>query len=274
MEGKSQLTGSIVTYKNEPAQLRRAIDSVLNSSFFNLLYIVDNSENECLRDLFTDNKIEYIKNISNIGFGAAHNIAIKRSISSGAKYHLILNPDVSFEPWIIGKILNYMNQNPEIGLLMPEILYPDGRIQYLPKLLPSPFQLIKRRIAGKSSLLKNWTNSYEMRHVPAKNIYEAPIISGCFSFCRIEAFLKAGVYDDQFFMYFEDFDLSRRIHRYFKTVYFPLVSVYHEYERGAQYNKRLLFIFLNSAMKYFNKWGWFFDNERVAINKATLKKIK
>jgi GT2 family glycosyltransferase len=83
-----------------------------------------------------------------------------------------------------------------------------------------------------------------------------------------------GFYDERFFMYFEDFDLSRRINKLYKTVYYSDVHVFHEYERGAQKSLILFKIFIQSAIKYFNKWGWFFDNERRAINKATLKNLK
>ena len=75
-------------------------------------------------------------------------------------------------------------------------------------------------------------------------------------------------------MYFEDFDISRRVHKHFKTIYYPNVFVYHGYERGAQKSWRLFKIFLSSFVKYFNKWGWIADSERVVVNKLTLSKVK
>ena len=74
-------------------------------------------------------------------------------------------------------------------------------------------------------------------------------------------------------MYFEDWDLSRRMHQYYKTVYFPKVSVYHEYESGANKNKKLFMIFIKSGIYYFNKWGWIFDKERIIINKKALNQF-
>jgi GT2 family glycosyltransferase len=82
------------------------------------------------------------------------------------------------------------------------------------------------------------------------------------------------MYDDTFFMYFEDWDLSRRIHQYYKTIYFPLVSVYHAYDSGANRSSRLFKIFINSGVTYFNKWGWFFDGERKKTNKHALSQFK
>ena len=74
-------------------------------------------------------------------------------------------------------------------------------------------------------------------------------------------------------MYFEDFDISRRALKYGKNVYFPLVSVIHGYEKGANKNFKLTKIFINSAIAYYNKWGWFFDKTRAATNNYILKKL-
>src|SRR5690606_26243677 len=98
--------------------------------------------------------------------------------------------------------------------------------------------------------------------------------SGCFTLLNLEAVKEVGGYDDRFFMYFEDFDLSRRMHKKYKTIYFPDVSVYHGYEGGANKNFRLFKIFIKSMIAYFNKWGWFFDKERKEINKRTLEQFK
>ena len=79
-----------------------------------------------------------------------------------------------------------------------------------------------------------------------------------------------GIFDDKFFMYFEDWDLSRRMHLHYKTLYYPIVSVYHGYDSGANKNLKLFKIFIKSAIHYFNKWGWFFDSQRNKVNKAVL----
>jgi GT2 family glycosyltransferase len=75
-------------------------------------------------------------------------------------------------------------------------------------------------------------------------------------------------------MYFEDWDLSRRMHKKYNTIYFPKVSIYHGYESGANKSISLFITFIKSAIRYFNKWGWFVDRERVAINKAALSQFK
>ena len=75
-------------------------------------------------------------------------------------------------------------------------------------------------------------------------------------------------------MYFEDADLSRRIHNRYRTVFYPYAEIYHDYDKESYRNRRLLWIHLMSAVKYFNKWGWFFDKERGKINRKTMDALR
>ncbi len=89
-------------------------------------------------------------------------------------------------------------------------------------------------------------------------------------FVRTTVFEKVGGFDERFFMYAEDVDLSRRIHRNYKTIFYPKVSITHEYEKGSYTNYKLLKYHITSLFKYFCKWGWFFDKERRDINQLAV----
>jgi GT2 family glycosyltransferase len=271
---KTKITACIVLYINDLTMLREAIDSFLNTALNVKLYLVDNSPTDKLKILVSDYRIEYIHNPSNPGFGAAHNIAIKKAIELGSKYHFVINPDIYFEGDAVSPMIEYMENDASIGMMMPQILNVDGSIQNLPKLLPSPLSILKRKIKKPAKAHKNFINQYELREVPKDAIYNAPVLSGCFTLLNLDAVKKVGMYDDTFFMYFEDWDLSRRIHQQYKTIYFPKVSVVHEYESGANKNPKLFKIFVNSAITYFNKWGWFFDSDRNKINKEALSQFR
>lgn len=264
---------SIVTYNSRYLDLKPTLESIMKLSISYTLFIVDNSPTDILRNELRNYDHEYIYNNSNLGFGAAHNIAIKKAQELGIKYHFIINPDIYFDPRTIESIVNIMDQNPDIGLLMPRILYPDGSLQYLPKLLPSPFDLLIRRFGLFRRLFSNKLNNYELRGHSSSKTFNTPIISGCFSCLRVSIVENVGLYDERFFMYFEDFDFSRRINKSYKTIYHANVSVYHKYERGAQRSSKLFRIFVISAIKYFNKWGWFMDSDRKNINKKTLEQF-
>jgi GT2 family glycosyltransferase len=265
-----QITGSIVLYKNNFNIFRRAINSFLNTELDVTLFVVDNSPSTQAERFCSDERIDYIFNNENIGFGAGHNIAIKKSIDRKSKCHLVFNPDVYFEKGAIEKLYEIMQSSPDVGLIMPRILYPDGSMQYLCKLLPSPLDLIRRRLVPSVKWFHKGDYVYELRFTDYSRVMEVPYLSGCFMFMRTEALSRVGIFDERFFMYLDDTDLSRRIHNHYRTVYHPHVVVFHEYEKGSYKKWKLLKYHIWSAVKYFNKWGYFFDRQRRQINRRTI----
>lgn len=269
----TDLTASIVTYKNPANILAQTIHSFLQSADNSRLYIIDNSPTDELKYLAYDPRITYIFNRRNIGFGAAHN-QVLRNILTKSKYHLILNPDVYFEKDVIPGLYDFMNAHPEAGQLMPKVLYPDGNLQRLCKLLPSPKTLIMRRFFKfLTSRLERENHEYELHVSGYDKIMNVPFLSGCFMLLRTEALQKVGLFDERFFLYTEDTDLTRRIHKYYQTVYFPDATIYHYHERGSYKNLWLLWCSVRSAIKYFNKWGWTKDAEREFFNQRALLQV-
>ena len=267
------LTISLVLYKNDKQILLKVIGNCLSLIKSNI-FLIDNSPTDTLKVLSSNNRITYIHNPSNPGFGAAHNIAIKNAIEAGSKYHFIINPDIEMREDVFTLMINYMEGNPDVGMMMPKVLNHDGSIQNLPKLLPHPAWIFRRKLRKIDPFREEFINKYELRTVPKEQIYNVPILSGCFTLLRLDAIKEVGMYDENFFMYFEDFDLSRRMHKKYKTLYFPEVSVIHGYEGGANKSWKLFKIFIQSMVTYFNKWGWFFDKERKQFNNATLAQFK
>lgn len=266
---------SLVIYKNERKQLLNAIESFLNTDLKVHLIIVDNSPTDELIDLTSDSRIEYIHNPSNPGFGASHNIAIKKSIELGTQYHLVLNPDVYFDKGTIEKIIAFIKTRPHIGNLMPKVVYPNGNIQYLCKLLPTPYDWIGRRFNPIKKMVDKRNQKFELRFTMYDQIMEVPYLSGCFMFLRLDAIKETGFFDENIFMYGEETDLCRRlIANNYNTIFYPEVVITHEFAKGSHRSLRLTWIGIKSAFYYFNKWGWFFDKERSRINKETLNKLR
>jgi GT2 family glycosyltransferase len=266
-------TASIVIYKTKAEEIIPLIECLVNT-ILNNIYIVDNfpisKMDILLKGIST--KIIYIPMQSNIGFGAAHNIAIRKALEAESTYHFIINPDIIIKENVISPMIKYMHENKNIGMMMPKVLNLDGRVQYLPKLLPSPFSILLRKmkfIPNYNRLMKK----YELRDMDV--VCNVPFVSGCFSLLNLELLEKLEMpgYDERFFLYFEDFDLSRRFHQKYKTIYYSLVEVYHGYGNGASKNLRLFMIFIFSAIKYFNKYGWLFDMERKKVNRQILNEL-
>ncbi|GGH32288.1 glycosyltransferase family 2 protein [Sphingobacterium alkalisoli] len=268
------ITASIVIYNTSEKDLNSLERSFSHVKMAFKLFIVDNSQTNRLKEYFEkDQKIIYIHMPSNPGFGVGHNIAIQEAQKINSQFHFVINPDVYFDTDVISGMLNYINQHDDIGMMMPQILNLDASVQHLPKLLPSPFDVLMRKFKKPVGYYTKFINKYELRFVDHNLIYEAPVLSGCFTLFRMSAIREVGMYDDRFFMYFEDWDLSRRMNEKYRTIYFPKVSVYHGYESGANRNKRLFKIFIQSAVAYFNKWGWIFDSRRRKVNARTLEQF-
>jgi len=264
-----------VLYRTNILEIKKAIESIFITNHNIVVYLIDNSPSDELQELTNlSSNIKYIHNPSNPGFGAAHNIAIEKAIKEDSKYHFIINPDIHFDEDVIASMVNYMYDNEGVGMMMPQVLNGDDTVQNLPKLLPKPSHILWRKLKKPKKAYDSFINNYELRFVPKDMVYNAPVLSGCFTLLNLEAIKEIGMYDDRYFMYFEDWDLSRRMHQKYKTIYFPKVSVYHGYESGANKNRKLFMIFIKSAFVYFNKWGWFFDKQRERINREALTQFK
>ena len=262
---------SIVLYNSDFAEISSLILTLKENKCLNHVYLVDNSPVKNIE--FKNCDAIYIFPGKNLGYGAGHNLAIKESFKDKIKYHLVLNPDVQIEPGVLNKLLEQLENDQEISLIMPQIIYPDGQIQYLCKLHPTPFDLFGRRFIPLRNWIRSRNNKYELRFTGYNKTAQIPSLSGCFMLLKTEVLQEVGCFDERFFMYCEDFDLCRRIGQVSKTIYFPEVSVIHNYEKGSYKISKLLIYHIHSAFNYFNKWGWFFDEERRRINKETLLKL-
>ena len=255
-------------FHNSAEIYESAIQSFLNGCD-GLLYIVDNSSSPLVHELFDHRRIRYVFNGANIGFGAAHNRAIE-NVYNESDFHIIINPDISFCEKVIPHLIDVMQKNSDIGALMPRVNYPDGSLQRLCKLLPSPLDLIFRRFISIKSIRNRINRRYELHDLPQDRLVDVPTISGCFLVIRTELLCKLDGFDERYFMYLEDVDLVRSVGLTSRVVYDPRVSVIHQYAKGSYRNKKLLLYHIISASRYFTKWGWWFDPYRRNKNSAVI----
>jgi GT2 family glycosyltransferase len=171
--------------------------------------------------------VHTIANTENVGFAKANNQALK--IAKG-KYVIYLNPDTIVAEDCFKLCIDYLENNPKVGALGPRLI--DGKGQFLPESkrgFPSA-KTAFYKIAGLSSLFKTSKtfNNYHLGHLSEFEINEVDILAGCFMMCRKDVLDKVGGFDEQYFMYGEDIDLSYQINKEgYKNVYFPLTSVLH-----------------------------------------------
>lgn len=280
------ITASIVTYNNNLLDLEAVLRSILISPV-QKLWIIDHSDvftrlegelNEYMRRDEEFRKhigrgfiLKYIKHVNN-GYGGGHNVAIREAMAESSEYHLVLNPDVWFGPEVVPAIWKKMENDRSIAQIMPKVLYLNGEIQRVAKLLPSPLDLIGRFFFPRFMIRKR-NDRHELRHSGYDKVMNVPFLSGCFMFLRVSALKEIGLFDERFFMYAEDIDISRRLHARYKTLFYPEVSIYHRFTRLSYHNWRISLIHMSSVFKYFCKWGWIYDSERRRVNKVLLNEI-
>jgi len=270
----SLLSCSIVAYGQSAEELGPLVEALMSSPAVGLVTIVDNSPEDRLGEAVGRWSCRYIRPGRNIGFGAGHNLALREALAAGSDYHLILNPDISFRPGTIESLVEYMDANPRVGLLMPRILNPDGSLQYLCKLLPTPLDLFSRRFLFFLEAARKRNERFELRYSGYDRIMRVPYLSGCCMLIRTAALREVGLFDEGIFLYGEDTDLTRRIGARYDTIFYPHATVTHTLGKGSYKSLGLLWIHVKSTIYYFNKWGWFFDAERRAVNRRTIDGIR
>ena len=232
--------------------------------------IVDNSERDQLEsgDFSADNSVEsaqlpslsgcnprVLHGHGNIGYGAAHNLAIGES---SADYHLLLNPDVELDSDSLAIGLAYLAENASVALVSPAAVN-SGERQYLCKRYPSVLILLLRGFipAALRAPFARKLAAYEMRDLPQdRPSTNIPITSGCCMLCRGHPLREIGGFDERFFLYFEDFDLSLRLGRLGKLVHVPAMRINHDGGNAAGKGLRHIGMFVRSALRFFNQHGW------------------
>lgn len=259
------ITVSIVTYHTDDRELAACLEC-LASDRVRRIYIVDNSRSENTRRLTHGReKVVYIPS-DNRGYGAGHNQAIRLAErEAGTGYHLVMNSDVSFDPGIIERIEGYMDAHPDVGALQPLIFSPDGSRQFTCRALPTPLDVFARRFLP-ARFLQGRRDRYLLKHLDERLTWNIPYHQGSFMFMRMDALRETGYFDERFFMYPEDIDMTRRIHRKFKTVQWPGAAIVHDHRADSYKSLRMTWIHAVNMVRYFNKWGWVSDRERDSFN--------
>jgi GT2 family glycosyltransferase len=250
------LSVSIVLYKTPMCRIAPLLDE-LQKARVAKVFVVDNNPPGFVEsgDLDQVQHVERYCTGRNIGFGPAQNIAIRKAVGR-YKYHLICNPDIELPEGALSSMMDYMERNPEVGLSMPKLVGIDGEMQFCCRRSPVALDYISQLLLPRS-WGKRRRDSLEMRSYNYDEPMEVQCLAGCFMFFRSDVLRKLGGFDERFFLYFEDFDLSRRSQKLAKNIYLPSTHVVHERQSAHRKSWHLKTEFALSAIRYFTKWGWF-----------------
>jgi GT2 family glycosyltransferase len=221
------------------------------------IFVQDNASNdgvEKIREKFPD--VNVCINEKNIGFARAINTTIK---SSSSPFIMIVNPDTIIQDGFFKTVLEYMEENRDVGILGPKILNRDRSVQGSARAFPTPFS----GFFGRTSFLTKW---FPNNWITRKNILtkmtdgtqamDVDWVSGACMLIRRSALNDVGLMDDRFYMYWEDVDWCRRMWMNgWKIVYYPKAGIVHFV--GGSSNKRpikSMYEFHKSCYRYFVKY--------------------
>ena len=274
----SSLQVSIVTFRPDWQLLERclrklalAIGAARESGVLRTVHValVDNSADRAIaakvvdlgRTRFADSgvQVSYVHGHANIGYGAAHNLALH---GSGADYHLVLNPDVELAADALLNAVRWMNAHPDVGAIAPQVRRRDGSRDYLVKRKPAVLDLALRGFLPRVGrlLFRSRLDRYEMRDVidadPERDIVDVAAMSGACMLLRRKAVDQTGGFDPRFFLYFEDYDWTVRLNKVTRTAYVPSFEVVHHGGGASRKGMRHVGHFMKGGWRYYRKHGW------------------
>lgn len=217
-----------------------SLRDIKKDNFKLTILVIDNASEEKF-DLRSgsigDIPLVIIRNEKNLGFSGGHNVGIKYCLENGADYVLILNNDTYVDKSFLEELLKVARSDEKIGILAPKIYFAPG------------FEFHKERYSKKelgkvfwyAGGVMDWSNVIG-RHRGVDNIdkgqfdktEETELATGCCMLIKKEIFEKAGMFDDKYFLYYEDADLSIRAkEKSFKIVYVPKSVIWHKNASSA-----------------------------------------
>ena len=256
LSDKYDISATIVLYEDDITILKKTVQSFLDIPFKKRLFLIDNSKRNFLEKEFKHAEINYQFMGKNIGFGAGHNLVLEQ-IKQLSKYHLILNPDVSFSGEVVSILIKEFQNKEDVAMIAPKIVFPDGKHQNSCRRYPSLRDLFIRRSGFLKRIFISAIHKGEYRDKDLTRSFYPDFVHGCFMLFKTDDYIKIGGFDKRYFLYMEDVDICRKIDQIDKKKkYYPNVQIKHELRKGSLKNIQLFFTHLNSSIKYFKKWGF------------------
>lgn len=201
-------------------------------------------------------RISFLPELDNRGFGAGHNCVIG---GLNSDFHLVLNPDVELEAESLERGLSRLLADDSIALVSPRVIGAEGELEFSCKRYPSVLVLMLRGFAPDflRRLFNRRLSVYEMRDLcSGTEEVDVDIASGCCMLVRTAALRAEQGFDEEFFLYFEDFDLSLRLGKHGRLVFSPGMRIVHHGGYAATKGLRHILYFVQSGIHFFNCHGW------------------
>lgn len=222
------------------------------------VFIVDNDSKDHSADVLRHKfpNITLIENKKNVGFGRANNQVLPYI---NGRYVLLLNTDAFVEPDTVAKTVQYMDANPQCGILGVKFLGGDGKLQPSCRFFPTPWNIFLNR-TGLNRIFKHakMVDDMSWDHASVRNCDWVP---GCYFLIRKEVIDQVGLFDPRYFLYYEEIDLCFAAKKAgWHVTYFPFTSVVHLGGESAKSEgeitssgRQIQSLQIESEMLYFRK---------------------
>ncbi len=197
-------------------------------------------------------EVRVIRRKTNGGFGAGHNTVLPLLDS---EFHFILNPDILLTADTLSDMADWAASCPQAVMARPSLVFPDGKPQVLPLRKCSALALVYRQI-GALKFLRRFNDRYVMAGCDLSVPTEIEFCTGSFSMVRTDVFRAVGGFDEGYFMYVEDADLTQKMRRKGKAFLLPQFTAVHAWHRAPHSDASHFRLQLKSMMRYFRKWGF------------------
>jgi hypothetical protein len=197
--------------------------------------------------------VKLITSDENLGYTRGNNLGLR---AATGRYLLILNPDTEVLAETLGRMLAYMDAHPRVGVLGPQLIFPDGSLQSTRRRFPSLLTGFLESTWAQPLAPRALLDHYYARDLADNAIAEVDWVVGAALLVRREAYAQVGRLDEEFFMYSEELDWCKRIKAAgWQVVYFPEARIiHHEARSSAQVPAATHIRFNTSKVHYFRKY--------------------
>ncbi len=249
------VSASIVVYGGAPDAVAAAKSLLAHTSLPLEVYLVDNASPDGalakMRAAGLPENVHILPLGENRGYGAGHNAVLPLVCS---KYHAVVNPDVLLSSDAIAAMAAYMDAHPDVAITTPRLLNTDGTEQHIAKRRPALLALVARQTGF--PFLEKYNRHYLMLDEDLTKPTDVEFCSGSFFLMRTDVFKDIGGFDEGYFMYVEDADITQKALQKGRAVFLPGAAVTHAWRRAAHRDRRHFWWQVKSMARYFRKWGF------------------
>lgn len=256
MTASRRLSAAVVMYGGAEEAVRCLQSLVQHTTARPLdLYLIDNaSPDGALQEaqrLGLPDGVTLLPQPQNKGYGGGHNAVLPLLQS---QYHAVVNPDIEVRADVLDAMADYMDAHPDVAITGPRLRFPDGREQHIAKRRPALLPLLARQL--RLPFLAQYERHYLMLDEDLSQPTDVEFCSGSFFVIRTDVFQKMGGFDEGYFMYVEDADITQKALQHGRAVFLPGVEVTHAWHRDAHRKPKQFWWQVRSMGRYFKKWGF------------------